>query len=219
MKPNLIIADAIKTSWKAVKSPIWVLVGLLIGYTILSFILSIFGTPGSGSIAGSIIVNFVSLIIGLIFSLGYYKNMFQALDGLEPQFSAYGQQSRKILTYFIASVIYFIIVAVGLAFLIVPGIWLGIRLMYYMAFIIEEDAGIIESLKKSWEITKGQGWKLFLLGLTTIAIALLGFIVLFVGIFIAIPVINMIYCYSFRVLNALQVEAVEEHDLMEAKLA
>ena len=47
------------------------------------------------------------------------------MDGEEPQFSAYGQQSRKIFTYLIASIIMGIAVAIGIFLLIVPGIYLA----------------------------------------------------------------------------------------------
>ena len=90
------------------------------------------------------------------------------MDGEEPQFSAYGQQSRKIFTYLIASIIMGIAVAIGIFLLIVPGIYLAIRLQFYSAYIVEEDCGIIESLQKSWDLTKGQGMPLFLLLLAMI---------------------------------------------------
>ena len=57
------------------------------------------------------------------------------MDGEEPQFSAYGQQSRKIFTYLIASIIMGIAVAIGIFLLIVPGIYLAIRLQFYSAYI------------------------------------------------------------------------------------
>lgn len=210
MEPKFMISEVLGTSWKCTKSQIWVLVGLLIGYTILSSILSIFGMPAEGSMTGMIIVNVVSAIIGCLFSLGYTKNIFQALDGEEPQFSAFGQQSRKLITYIIASLIYFLIMVIGLGLLIIPGIYLAIRLQYFLAFIVEEDAGIIDSLTRSWEITKGQTMQLFLLGLAAMGICILGLIIFIVGIFVAAPVAYMMYCYSFRKLNTVNLETSEE---------
>lgn len=209
MEPKFMISEVFSTSWKYTKSQIWVLVGLFIGYFILSLIITLFGMPAQGSIVGQIIVNLISAIIGCAFMLGYVKNMFQTLDSEEPQFSAYGQQSRKIFTYLIASILYGIAVMIGTILLIIPGIYLAIRLQFFTAFIVEEDCGIMESLQKSWNLTSGQIMPLFMLFLAMIGIAIVGCILFFVGLFIAAPLIYMMQCYTFRKLIAISTVAEE----------
>ena len=206
MEPKFMISEVFGTSWKYTKSQIWVLVGLFIGFSILSMIVTLFGMPAQGSMVGKIIVNLISAVISSAFMLGYIKNLFQTMDGEEPQFSAYGQQSRKIFTYLIASIIMGIAVAIGIFLLIVPGIYLAIRLQFYSAYIVEEDCGIIESLQKSWDLTKGQGMPLFLLLLAMIGTAIVGCILFFVGLFVAVPLIYMMQCYTFRKLNTISTE-------------
>ena len=206
MEPKFMISEVFGTSWKHTKSQIWVLVGLFIGFSILSMIVTLFGMPAQGSIVGRVIVQIVSLLISCIFMLGYVKNIFQALDGEEPQFSAYGQQSRKIITYLIANILFSIAVCIGTVLLIIPGIYLYLRLQFFTAFIVEEDCGIIESLQKSWNMTQGQTLPLFLLLLTMIGTAIVGCILFFVGFFVAIPLIYMMQCSTFRKLNTISTE-------------
>ena len=206
MEPKFMISEVFGTSWKHTKSQIWVLVGLFIGFSILSMIVTLFGMPAQGSIVGRVIVQIVSLLISCIFMLGYVKNIFQALDGEEPQFSAYGQQSRKIITYLIANILFSIAVCIGMVLLIIPGIYLYLRLQFFTAFIVEEDCGIIESLQKSWDLTKGQGMPLFLLLLAMIGTAIVGCILFCVGLFVAVPLIYMMQCYTFRKLNTISTE-------------
>jgi hypothetical protein len=215
MEAKFTISEAFKTSWKCVKSQIWVLAGLLIGYTIISLILSLLTGPTQGSWAGEIIVTIINIVIACIFSLGYTKNMFQALDGEEPQFSAYGQESRKIIKYFIAEILFTIIFVIGLCLLIIPGIYIALRLQFFTAFIVEDNAGIVESFKRSWAITKGQGLPLFWVLLTQIGITLVGLILFVIGIFIAIPVIYMMYCYIYRKLVALETTPATEEQTTE----
>ncbi|WP_102408123.1 hypothetical protein [Parabacteroides bouchesdurhonensis] len=203
MEAKFLISEVFNTSWKYTKSQIWVLVGLMIGMFIISFTLSIFALPASGSITGQIVVNLISMIISMIFSLGYIKNLFQTLDGIEPQFSAYGQQARKLFTYFIASIIVGITVLIGCIIFIIPGIYLALRLQFFQALIVEEDAGIIDSIKLSWKITEGQVGQLFILMLTMIGIAIIGLLLFGIGILFATPLIYMMYCYTFRKLNAI----------------
>ncbi|WP_462362168.1 hypothetical protein [Parabacteroides johnsonii] len=206
MEPKFMISEVFGTSWKHTKSQIWVLVGLFIGFSILSMIVTLFGMPAQGSIVGRVIVQIVSLLISCIFMLGYVKNIFQALDGEEPQFSAYGQQSRKIITYLIANILFSIAVCIGMVLLIIPGIYLYLRLQFFTAFIVEEDCGIIKSLQKSWNMTQGQTLPLFLLLLTMIGTAIVGCILFFVGFFVAVPLIYMMQCYTFRKLNTISTE-------------
>ena len=209
MGPKFSISEVCSTSWQRTKTQIWVLAGLLIGMTIISFTLSAFAMPMQKSIVGTIVINLISCIISCIFALGYMKNIFQALDGEEPQFSAYGQQARKIITYFVANLFMGIIVVFGICLFIIPGIYLSLRLQFFTAFIVEEDTGIIESLKRSWEITRGQGMPLFMLMLAMIGIFILGLILLGIGIFVAMPLIYMMYGYVFRKLNA-PLQIIEE---------
>lgn len=209
MESKFSISEVCSTSWQRTKAQIWVLAGLLIGMTIISFTLTAFAMPLQTSIVGTIIINVISCIISCIFALGYLKNIFQALDEEEPQFSAYGQQARKIITYFVTNLFMSIIIMFGICLFIIPGIYLGLRLQFFTAFIVEEDTGIIESLKRSWEITRGQEMPLFLLMLAMIGIFILGLILLGIGIFVAIPLISVMYGYVFRKLNT-PLQIIEE---------
>lgn len=215
METKFQLSEVVGTSWKAVKSQIWVLVGLLVAYTIIAGIIQTFIMPSQPQAAPVFTPRLgigwlISLVISGLFMLGYLKNLFQTLDGQEPQFSAYGQQARKLLTYILSYFLFMLIVVIGLVLFIIPGIYLALRLQFFIAFIVEENAGIVESLKMSWAITKGNTGKLFLLALLMFAILLLGVIVLIIGIFVAAPLVYMMYCYTFRKLypNPLQAGSV-----------
>lgn len=201
MEAKFSISEVCSTSWQRLKSQIWVLAGLMIGIVIISIIVNVCTAFAHGSVVGSIIANLIGALVSGFLALGYIKNIFQALDGDEPQISAYRQEARKIITYFVANLLLGIITVVGLVLFIIPGIYLLLRLQFATAFIVEEDAGIMESLKRSWEITRGQEIPLFLLMLAMIGFLLLGLIVFIIGVFVAAPYVYMIYCYTFRKLN------------------
>ena len=204
MEDKIVYPDIFKTAWRGLMSQFWLLVGLMIGFTIIYSLLLIFSIPEKGeyiSISSIIISILCMLLIGL-FLMGYLKNCMQTLDGEEPQFSSYGKVSRKLLIFLVTHILYSLIVIVGLFFLIIPGIYLGIRLQFYFAFIVEDNCGIMESFKKSWEITKGRSLKLFVLWLITVLISFAGCIALLVGIFIASPLIVLMYGYTYRKLTA-----------------
>ena len=204
MEDKLVYSDIFKAAWKGLKAQFWLLVGLVIGFTIIYSLLVIFTTPAKGEFIsiGSIIISIIGSFMMGIFYMGYLKNCMQTLDGEEPQFSAYGQVSRKLITFIIANIIYSAIVALGFVLLIIPGIYMALRLQFFYAAIVEDNAGIIESLKRSWTMTKGYSLELFILMLIALLICFIGTVALFVGIFIATPLVVLMYGYTYRKLTA-----------------
>ena len=204
MEDKLVYSDILKAALKGLKSQFWLLVGLIIGFTIVYSLLFIFAIPAKGESIGisGVVVGILSLLLLYLFQMGYLKNCMQTLDGEEPQFSAYGQVSRKLLSYLAASVIYIVIITIGSALLIVPGIYLSLRLQFFYASMVEDNTGVIDSLKRSWNITKGYSLSLFILLLIIILISFIGFIALFIGIFVAAPLITLMYGYVYRKLTA-----------------
>ena len=207
---KFLLSDVLRVSRKGYISHIWILTGLIIGYVIICLALNLFfPSPLQETITiAGIALCLLSIVFSQFFSLGYTKNMFQALDGEEPQFAAYGQEARKIFTGLFAGLTYMVAFIVGLALLILPGFYIAIRLQFFYASIIEEDTGIISSLKRSWEITKGQESKLLILLLVEIALILSGLLCFVIGIFIATPYVGLMNCYVFRKLTAYTTEEV-----------
>ena len=204
MEDKLVYSDILKAAWKGLKSQFWLLVGLIIGFTIVYSLLMIFTVPAKGETVGisSIIISILSFFLIALFIMGYLKNCLQTLDGEEPQFSAYGQVSKKLIIFLIAYIIMAIIITIGTALLIVPGIYLGLRLQFFYAFIVDENTGVIDSFKRSWNLTKGSTFKLFVLFLISLLICIIGHIAFIAGIFVAIPFLVLMYCYTYRKLSA-----------------
>lgn len=64
-----------------------------------------------------------------------------------------------------ASILYTIIVTVGLAALLIPGVLLYIRLILYPPAVVIDNGGAWSSLTNSWGLTRGNWWKLFFISL------------------------------------------------------
>ena len=196
MERKLIISDLLRKAWQSLVAQIWVLAGLVIGYTIISLLLTC--TMPYVGFPGRTALGVANTLFTLVFALGYLKNLFQALDGEEPQFSAYGQMSRKVFALLFACILYWTIVSIGLVLLIVPGIYVGLRLVFAPQIIVEENAGALSSLRRSWEITRGATGQVFKLLLAGCGIMLLGHIAFGVGVFAAIPLAYLMMCAAYR---------------------
>jgi membrane-anchored glycerophosphoryl diester phosphodiesterase (GDPDase) len=204
MGEKLVYSDIFRKARKGLISQFWLLAGLVIGFTIVYSLLYLFALPAKGesmTISG-ITVSVLCWLLLCLFRLGYMKNCFQTLDGEEPQFSSYGQVSRKLPGYLVASVIFTLIVAIGTVLLIVPGVYLALRLQFFFASMVDENTGIIASFKRSWEITKGHTFRLFVMLLIMLLISIIGQLAFLIGIFAAIPLIVLMYGDIFRRLTA-----------------
>lgn len=93
--------------------------------------------------------------------------------------------------------------AEGIGYLccIIPGIILTIRWWFTPLIAATEDVTFSEAFGLSWEITKGHFWELFLLGITCIGIAIVGFFACCVGMFFAEVIINFIVVLAYYELS------------------
>ena len=65
----------------------------------------------------------------------------------------------------VGSILYSVIVMIGLVLLIAPGIYLAVALFFYNYEIVVEGENAVEALSNSWSLTSGYRLDLFLLGL------------------------------------------------------
>lgn len=93
----------------------------------------------------------------------------------------------QIIKFIAAHLLYSLMVIVGLALFIVPGVYLGIKYCLYPYFIIDREAGPLEALNLSGEATDGAKWDILAFQILSILISWLGLICLVIGLFAALP--------------------------------
>ena len=108
----------------------------------------------------------------------------------------------KVIKILIASPLALLIVLGGLVLLIIPGIYWGIRLAQFQYFIIDKDAGIIESLKMSWAATDGYSLQLFCLYIIIGVVTSLANGVFFLFMLFTVPFQWITYACMYRKLTA-----------------
>jgi hypothetical protein len=140
----------------------------------------------------------ISLFVGIGIYLGFIRLVLALHDtgksSVNLLFSCFGLVQKG----FLAGIIYFFIVTIGLILLIVPGIYFGLRLAYFPFFIVDKNAGIIESLRRSFRVTEEEAWPLFgLLLLIPVLTQLPGMI----GLFFGASFVTTILAYTYRKLT------------------
>ncbi len=86
----------------------------------------------------------------------------------------------------VANVVVAVIVGMGLVMLIVPGIIFACRLVFVPYLVVDKEMDVMEALRVSWNMTRGYGGQIFLMGVMAFFIAIGGLILLIVGIFVSI---------------------------------
>jgi len=140
---------------------------------------------GVGSTIASILNQVFSMFLGLgLTFIGL--NLLRGRDANVGQL--FSQSGSKLLRVIGASILYGLMVVVGLLFFIIPGIYLATRFMFYQTAIVDKDLGVIESLKYSSQLSRSNKLSIFVLGLLSFLIIIAGFVALLVGLLWAIPV-------------------------------
>ena len=88
-------------------------------------------------------------------------------------------------------------VIIPIILIFIPSVYISVRLQFYNYFLLEEEGGIIESIKRSAEISKGYVGELFLLGVVLSIIILVSIIPLGLGLLISIPLSTMATSYVY----------------------
>jgi len=195
--------SAIKFGWEIANRKIKFFIPLLIlVYGLLALLNSFSDSLKKESFLASFILNIISSLISIIFGLGLIKISLKLCDGEEAKFSDLISQYKLFFRYLFASFLYGLITFLGFILLIVPGIILSIRLGFFDYLIVDKNSRIIESLKRSWEITKGNAWNLFLLYLLFAIINISGAFALIVGLFWSIPTTMLAEAFVYRKLSS-----------------
>lgn len=78
------------------------------------------------------------------------------------------------------------LIGIALIALIIPGIIVACRLAFVSYIVMDQKMDPVSAVEKSWKMTEGYGWRIFLLAIMSIFIFIGGFILFFVGIFPAL---------------------------------
>jgi len=97
-----------------------------------------------------------------------------------------------------ANVVVSLIIGIGIVMLIVPGIIFAVRLAFVPYLVIDREMELTEALTRSWEMTKGYGGQIFLMGILAFFIAIGGLIILFFGVIISMIWIRTAFATMYQ---------------------
>ena len=135
---------------------------LMIGAGIISFIIYFAVTLTIGS---NLLSEITTIIINSAIAFALFKISLNFLDQHQLDSKALFDPGKLFLNYIAASLLFWIMVYLGLLLLIVPGIYVLLTYGFYGLVMVDKKLGPIDALKRSAEITKGSKRSLFVLGI------------------------------------------------------
>ncbi len=165
-----------------------------------------------------------TVILGVIMGIGMIKIYLKVFDGesasIKDLFLHYKLFFKFILAQLVAgsvNILAFLPLALSVGLLVAINnsvVWIigsvvilacllfivhiSLRLMFVQYLVVDKELGPVSAVKGSFAITKGHVMSLLGFGAMSFLVAILGVLALFVGIFVAIPVISLATVYLYR---------------------
>ena len=225
---NLSVSESISQGWELAKKHGLLLAVFVLVIGIITNLLSSFTLPSgfmdsytkaltqndpdammqllnsSSTSAASIIVSIIQTVVYVLFLAGFCATILKLTRGLMAKVSLDGfkMSAMTYLKYFAVCVIVGLIVGIGTALCVIPGIFFAIRLAFAEWYILDHpEAGIGEAISASWKMTKGNFWSVFGLQLCEFGIILLGYLCCCIGVLFAVPFAMFVESCAYTTLH------------------
>lgn len=179
----------------------FLMIAIIFGLVALISNMGNFGHYSGGFRGTSQFVIIVSWLLQTFLMLGFIKILLAIVDKKKVQLEDLfrGAHSFNHYLYFmVATLLYSAIVGIGFVAFIIPGILLSILFIFVQYLVAEEQEGIFESFKRSLSMTEGNRWKIFWLMIISVVFNIAGFLALFIGLFVTIPITYLVYAHLYR---------------------
>jgi uncharacterized membrane protein len=156
---------------------------------------------------GSAIVLFPIMIFGLAYSFLFmpvinYGEKFLFLKAMRDEEAdlklLFDGFKNNYLNIVLANLIVFALVMIGIVMLIIPGIIIACRLVFVPLLVMDKNLEPMKAVERSWQMTRGHGWKVFGMGVLSIFIFIGGLIAFFVGVIISFMWIHSAFAALYQ---------------------
>lgn len=159
-----------------------------------------------------LIATIICLIIQMYPTIVTYRMANDAAKGEKPDLADRLKDGFRGLGFFLIVDIAFIIcIWLGTICCIIPGIFLVVRFIFApIIAALHPERSLKECFAQSWQITKGNFWNLFLLGVIAFFLAILGLICCCVGVLVTSIITYFMLILAYRTLSGEAEEKTED---------
>jgi uncharacterized membrane protein len=194
--------SSIRFGWETFKKRPWFLIGAAFVYFVVVGVLSsIFNEIVSQGGVLELVGVIARFALQMLAGMGSVSFALKAHDDIEHVSIMDFWHPRPFWKYTGTTVLFGIILVVGLILVIIPGIIWGIMFGYSMFLVIDKQMSPMDALKESKRITYGYKWELLLLGVFSALTVIVGVVCLGVGLLVAYPIVVIDNTHAFRTLQ------------------
>lgn len=133
----------------------------------------------------------IGWVLQAFFQAGFVRMYLSAARGRAPEFAHVFSGGPRFFAMLGAMVVHSLMIIIGFALLIVPGVILSLGLLLYPYYVVDRGMGPIEALRASWDATTGQKGKLFVLGIYSVGVIIVGLVACCIGMVPALAVVSV----------------------------
>lgn len=206
------IGESMTWAWDRFRENVVLLVGAQIVVLVLPTFIETMGRAVLDNGFLEWIVSVVSTLVTLALQLGITNLALRIHDGKPVEFTHLFDTVPLALWFMLANILMFIVVGMGLLLFVIPGIIIAIRLFFIAFVMVDENANALDAFQRSWDVTRGYAFDVFLFVLLVFVINFFGLLLLGVGFLVTAPLTTLAAAYVFRTLK-------DRHDGIESPRA
>jgi len=186
MGKELVKLDILRQAWNLTKNNFLFLVPLSVILVAIWWAPEVIKTQSASL---RFIIEGVSLALQMAIGVGVICVSIDIARGKSVEWNGLLSGNKYFWRYVAGSALFMVIVMVGFMLLIVPGIFWAVKYQFFSYAIVDKNMSVIDAFKESARITENVKLELFALWAMFILINILGLAVVFVGFFVAMPVV------------------------------
>lgn len=152
-------------------------------------------------VSGSAISLAVSLLLLMLLftglDLGFKRIALDIHDRDASDVHQLFSEWKITLKGFCAWVLYCAMMWIGFMLFVIPGFIVLLRFGFFPFFMVDKNAGVIDSLKMSWEVTRNHFWDILACWIVVKIVAYVCFLS-WIGVILTWPVSTLTYAYVYR---------------------
>lgn len=190
--------DAISRGWQLFKSnPLpWVLMTLIT--MVVSGVLGWLDTTNSGFLG--FVFYILMIAASFVFQAFMLRGALLEVDGHKPALGDFFQL-HNFGWFVVASILVSIATTLGLIALIIGAFVVAFFLYWTLHFVIDRNMTAINAIKSSFNAIKSDAGNLFVLALLNVIIIIVGTLLVFVGLLVALPVTMLASVAAYRAIT------------------
>lgn len=202
----LLKKDAIIFGWQKTRSNIVFWLQLMLIVAVIFFIPSyVSELLANKSAALSFIFLIAAWVLQIGIALGLIGVALKFNDGANPSLTELFNYLEYFWSYFLASLLYGLIIFVGVILFVVPAFIWGIKYSLFPYFIVDKKVKPLVALQMSAQVTVNIKWQLFIFMCLLALINTAGVLFFGLGLFVTVPVTYLAWCHVYRQLSTRQI--------------